>query len=98
MAIYQNDLNCDSCSTWYDGDPITILGRTPDLHGLTDPEKIRELTYFWLCRECKVEYPNGAKDFFVADYFEIVPLCARGCGEEVESENYVCDHCEDGEV
>jgi hypothetical protein len=75
-----------------------LLGGSPELYGLTDPAKVRELTYFWLCGDCSPDYPNGAKDFFVADYFEIVPLCARGCGEEVESENYVCDHCEDGEV
>jgi len=70
MALYHGDYACDSCSTWFDGDPINLLARTPNLFGVTDPEKVKELTYFWLCRECKVEYPNGPKDFFVADYFE----------------------------
>ena len=91
MAIYQGDFNCDSCGEFYDGDPISILGRTPQLHGLTDPEKIRELTYFWLCRECKVEYPNGAKDFFVKDYFEIEePYCADCEIEPVSTWGLTC--------
>jgi hypothetical protein len=69
MAIYHGDFNCDSCSAWFDGDPVSLLARTPKLFGLTNPEKIKELTYFWLCRECRVDYPNGAQDFFVPDYF-----------------------------
>lgn len=76
MALAHGDFNCDSCGTWFDGDAINLIGRTPELYGLTDPAKIKELTYFWLCRECKVDYPNGAKDFFVADYFTVEdPYC-----------------------
>ncbi len=71
MAIYHGDINCDSCGAWFDGDPIRILGRTPEFFGLTNPEKLRELTYFWLCPDCKTEYPNGPKDFFSAYYFEV---------------------------
>jgi hypothetical protein len=97
MAKVRGEINCDSCSGYFDGDLADLLAKT-NTHGLTDPAKIRELTYFWLCAECAVHYPNGAKDFFVKDYFEIVPLCARGCGEEVESENYVCEDCEDGVI
>jgi len=97
MAKVNGEINCDGCSGYFDGDFAELLSKV-DTHGVTDPEKIKELTYFWLCAECAVHYPNGAKDFFVADYFEIVPLCARGCGEEVESENYVCDYCEDGVI
>ena len=70
MALYHGDYNCDSCGEWFDGDPVSLLGRQPNYFGVTDPEKIQELHYFWLCRECRVEYPNGAKDFFVPDYFE----------------------------
>jgi len=98
MALTHGDFTCDSCGSWCDLDPVALLGKTPELYGLTDPAKVQELTYFWLCGDCSPDYPNGAKDFFTEDYFEIVPLCARGCGEEVESENYVCDYCEDGEI
>ncbi len=93
MARVRGELNCDGCSAYFDGDLADLLAKA-DTHGLTDPDKIRELTYFWLCAECAVHYPNGAKDFFVADYFEIVDLCVGGCGEEVESAGYACDYCE----
>jgi hypothetical protein len=79
VAKYQGDFNCDSCGEYFDGDPIRLLTRTPELFGLTDPVKVRELADFWLCGECKVEYPNGAKDFFVADYFEIEDPYCQDC-------------------
>ena len=70
MAIYQGDFSCDSCSTWFDGDAINLIGRTPNLFGLTNPDKVKELTYFWLCADCRQDYPNGVKDYFSASYFE----------------------------
>jgi len=70
MALYQGDFSCDSCSTWFDGDAINLIGRTPNLFGLTNPDKVKELTYFWLCADCRQDYPNGVKDYFSASYFE----------------------------
>jgi phage terminase large subunit GpA-like protein len=76
------DISCDSCGGYYDGDPIGILARTPNIpKGIHDPAKMKELMYFWLCRECKEDYPNGAKDFFTASYF-------------TDDELYLCNHCE----
>ena len=76
------DISCDSCCSHYDGDPIGILARTPkSIKGIYDPEKIKELTYFWLCRDCKADYPNGPKDYFTASYF-------------TDDELYLCNHCE----
>jgi len=75
MAKVRGEINCDGCSGYFDGDLADLLAKT-NTHGLTDPVKVRELTYFWLCAECAVHYPNGAKDFFVKDYFEIEePYC-----------------------
>ena len=95
MALAHGDYNCDSCGTWFDGDPISLIGRTPALYGLEDPEKIRELTYFWLCRECKVDYPNGAKDFFTEEYFEIEePYCQSCEVEPVLEWGKTCGYCD----
>jgi hypothetical protein len=92
MAIYKGDFSCDSCDEWFDGDPINLIGKTPNLYGVTDPEKVRELTYFWLCAECKPHYPNGAKDFFVADYFE--PEEEEEVEEEISYTIYsMCSTC-----
>jgi hypothetical protein len=93
MAITQySDINCDGCSSWFDGDPINLIGTNP-LYGVTDSVKVVELTYFWLCGDCAPEYPNGAKDFFVADYFEDIPMCDNCGDEEVESKGHFCDYC-----
>ena len=87
MAIQHGDFSCDGCGSWFDGDPVSLLSRTPALSGITSPAKVRELTYFWLCGDCSPEYPNGAKDFFVADYFtaEEEPYCSD-CEVEPVSE------------
>jgi hypothetical protein len=94
VAKYQGDFNCDSCGEFYDGDALNLLTRTPELFGLTDPVKVRELADFWLCRECKVEYPNGAKDFFVKDYFEIEEPYCSDCEMEPVSEWGLTCGCE----
>jgi hypothetical protein len=70
MALYQGDFSCDSCSAWFDGDAINLIGRTPNLFGVTNPDKVKELTYFWLCADCRQDYPNGVKDYFSPSYFE----------------------------
>lgn len=76
------EISCDSCCGYYDGDPIGILGRTPkSIKGIHDPEKIKELTYFWLCQDCKPDYPNGPMDYFSKSYF-------------TDDELYLCQHCQ----
>jgi hypothetical protein len=74
------DITCDSCSAFNDGDPIAIIGRTPNIpKTVHDPAKIKELTYFWLCRDCREDI-NGAEDFFTESYF-------------TEDELYLCEYC-----
>jgi hypothetical protein len=81
MIDHHFDISCDSCSTYFDGDPIAILARTPNIpKGIHDPAKIKELTYFWLCRDCREDI-KGVEDFFTKDYF-------------TEDELYLCQHCQ----
>lgn len=89
-----NEIECDSCGVPNDGDPIAFIG-TGNTYGLTAPLKIKTLQEFWLCGECKVHYPAGAKDYFTEDFFDDTPYCAVCEVEEVESEGHVCDYCED---
>lgn len=86
------DLNCDGCSVYFDGDPIELITSTK-LYGVTDPKKVAELTFFWLCGDCAEGYPNGAKDFFIPEYFEEIPMCENCEDEEVEQKGYFCDYC-----
>lgn len=75
------EVSCDSCGVFNDGDPISVLGRTLKApEGIHDPEKIKELTFFWLCRDCREDYPNGPKDYFIESYF-------------TEDELYLCQYC-----
>jgi hypothetical protein len=75
------EITCDSCGNYNDGDPVSVLGRTMTApEGIHDPEKIKELTFFWLCRDCREDYPNGAKDFFSKSYF-------------TDDELFLCNYC-----
>lgn len=75
------DITCDSCGNYNDGDPISVLSATTKVpEGIHDPAKMNELTYFWLCRDCKEDYPNGAKDYFSKSYF-------------TDDELYLCGYC-----
>jgi hypothetical protein len=95
MALKHGDYNCDSCGTWYDGDPIELIGRTPKLYGLEDPAKVLELTHFWLCGDCSADYPNGARDFFVEDYFDKEePYCSSCEIEPVLAWGNSCGYCD----
>ena len=90
------DLSCDGCSLFFDGDPISTIsaiGQNPT-YGVTDAKKFDELSFFWLCGDCAEAYPNGAKDFFVPEYFTDIPMCAECGDEEVESKGYLCDDCD----
>ena len=78
------DISCDSCSTYSDDDPLAIgvIGNVPTIPSTVhSPAKIKELTYFWLCRDCKPDLPNGAEDYFTEDYF-------------TEDELYLCEYCD----
>jgi hypothetical protein len=69
-----------------------MVGET---HGLIDPAKVRELTFFWLCGDCSPEYPAGAKDFFVSDYFVVeTPYCSECEIEDVSEWGQTCGLCE----
>lgn len=87
------EIECDACGVANDGDPIAFL--MADTYGLTSREKVQTLQDFWLCRECKVHYPAGAKDYFSTDFFDDTPYCEVCEVEEVESHGHVCDYCED---
>lgn len=93
MAKVRSEINCDGCSEYFDGDLADLLSKA-DTHGLTDPVKIKELTYFWLCGECVGFYPNGAKDFFVTNYFEIEDPYCSDCEIEPVSEWGLTCGCE----
>ena len=93
--MFGYDPTCDSCSVYYDGDPLTLLEvNNPVPDTVRDISKIRTLINFWLCGDCAPEYPNGAKDFFVPEYFEDIPKCANCGDEEVESKGHFCDYCD----
>lgn len=93
MAKFRGEFACDSCSVACDADPIDLIGREEIPSGLSS-DKVDELTYFWLCADCAPDYPKGARDFFIEDYFEVVPLCAECGDEEVEAEGHFCDYCD----
>jgi hypothetical protein len=62
---------------------------------LEDPAKVLELTHFWLCGDCSADYPNGAKDFFTEDYFEIEePYCSSCEVEPVLAWGNSCGYCD----
>lgn len=80
MSKY-GDISCDGCSAHYDGDPIELVDTNAVIpETVKNPEKVRELTWFWLCGDCKEGYPNGATDFFIEDYF-------------TEDDGYLCIYC-----
>ena len=81
--MFGYEITCDGCSTYFDGDPIDLVSNNTELsvmEGIHDPEKVRTLSYFWLCRDCAEGYPDGAKDFFIKEYF-------------TEDEDFLCIHC-----
>jgi phage terminase large subunit GpA-like protein len=81
MISRYGEIQCDSCSVFHDGDPFALVEINASIpEGIKDPAKARELTYFWLCRDCKEGYPNGATDFFIKEYF-------------TEDSFYLCTHC-----
>lgn len=98
MAInrYQ-DLSCDSCGEHFDGDPIDLIDLSNPLASAVsfDAKKAREIQYFWLCGDCATDYPNGAKDFFIPEYWEDLPLCVDCNTESVEEKGHSCDYCLD---
>ena len=96
MARRYGSIECDSCGMANDGD-IFAQSIGEDFSGIK-PENRRELMYFWLCRECKSDYPNGAKDYYVADFFETEPYCDDCEVEEVERWGMECIYCADEEV
>jgi hypothetical protein len=82
MSRY-GDTSCDGCSVYFDGDPIELVETNAKIpEGIKDPAKARELTWFWLCGDCKEGYPNGAIDFFTKDYF-------------TEDDLYLCIYCQE---
>jgi hypothetical protein len=89
-------IECDSCGVTNDGDPIDQIGNTAELAERVafDPIKVKDVTYFWLCRPCSTEYPKGILDFFHESFWEEVYQCANCGGEEVESPNHWCDYCD----
>jgi hypothetical protein len=96
--MYGFDLTCDSCGSYCDLDPIEVFdqnGAIPDT--VKDPEKIQILTNFWLCGDCAEGYPEGAKDFFIKEYFteDILYLCNH-CNEFIPED--VRDEYDDTEV
>lgn len=93
---------CDGCNVPNDGDVFEQYDALEGLagsYGNIKPENRRELMLFWLCGECREYYPNGARDFFVADFFDTEPYCAECEVDEVEEWGHLCDYCmEDEEV
>lgn len=93
MALSHGDFTCDGCGVWCDLDPVALVGQA-DTYGVTDPVKVRELTYFWLCGDCSPEYPAGAKDFFVESYFvPEIPYCVECESEDVPEWGQTCSYC-----
>jgi len=91
MARRYGSIECDGCGVPDDGDPFaTIFGE--DFPGIK-PENRRELMYFWLCGECRVDYPNGARDFYVEDFFDTEPYCDDCEFEPVERWGMECADC-----
>ena len=98
MARVYGSVACDSCNVANDGDPLETIEATQNSYGITNPTKLRELLWFWLCPDCKVDYPNGARSFFVPEYFDTsIHYCGSCETEEVEADGYWCDTCEGGE-
>lgn len=89
------DIECDGCGTANDGDPINFIGIMANTYGIKNPAKIKELQHFWLCRDCAEGYPNGAKDFFIPEYFEDIPVCASCEDDEVDEWGHLCDYCDE---
>jgi hypothetical protein len=96
IALLPNAVTCEGCYVAYDGDPIARKIHQP-IFGLS-PEMTRIIRDFWLCPECEPNYPKGLTEFYDDYYLTPVPRCARGCGDEVDYENWVCDYCEDGVI
>jgi hypothetical protein len=79
--LFGYELTCEGCSTYCDLDPLEVIeqnGAIPDT--VHDPEKVKTLMNFWLCKDCAEGYPEGAKDFFIKEYF-------------TEDEDFLCIHC-----
>ena len=90
MAMFRGELTCDGCSVPFDGDPIALLPNSDVPRGVLDPDKIRELRYFWLCVDCQPAYPRGAEDFFTSAFFTDDIACER-CGGFISDDDY-CDN------
>lgn len=96
MLTRYHDYECDSCGSPNDGDPISIIG-TQRTYGVKDPNKIKMLSEFWLCPNCKTDYPLGAADFFTPEFFtEDELFCCVHCGNFIPEE--VRDEYDDTEV
>jgi hypothetical protein len=93
MINRYREIECDSCGVANDGDPMNFIGTT-ESYGITNRVKLQELQAFWLCGDCKTEYPQGAKDFFTEDFFDVQSYCIECDVEEVEADGHVCDDCE----
>lgn len=87
-------IECDSCFIVNDSESLGAIAIDTSL----SPANRMALACFWLCPECKPEFPNGAKDFFTAEFFETDPYCERCEMEPVENWGHVCDYCEDGVI
>jgi hypothetical protein len=89
------ETTCDGCSESFDGDPIDLIGVNDSLAAEVafDQTKANEIAWFWLCGDCSEAYPNGAKDFFVSDYWVQTNLCVE-CGlDEVDELGHACAYC-----
>jgi len=93
MAKRYGSVECDGCGVPNDGDPFAQnIGE--DFPGIK-PENRRELMHFWLCGECRPEYPAGAKDFYIEEFFETDPYCSDCEVEPVDAWGRDCAYCAD---
>lgn len=92
MALVRSEISCDSCGVPNDGDVISTLDFETN-YGNIKPAHAKELKYFWLCGECKQDYPRGPRSFFVDDFFDTEPYCAECEVEDVENWGHLCDYC-----
>jgi len=88
-------VECDGCGVINDGDPMDVVEQLASVPSHFSPEKRDAVAYFWLCGQCKTEYPTGIKDFFRSDFWEEVHFCANCKDEEVDEPNHWCDYCAD---
>lgn len=95
MARQYGGITCDSCDVPNDGDIFAQnIGETfPGIR----PKNQRELAFFWLCGECKPEYPRGARSFYIEEFFDTEPYCDDCEVEEVSAWGKVCGWCDGSE-